>query len=196
MNVRITSAGIPGISGGNVTVTIPQGLTTATHRVDIPDGSPEDGKVTATLRSGSGYTLAPAPGNAAAVTISDQTVSVEPVTAAIQPGVAPQFRVTATSPIAETTTVNLSITVEEGITGIANANVTVVIPANAASALYTLPPAALAPGVDGRLVFAAVRPGDGYAPADPPDDRASVFVHNADFDGYGIILDIWTSPGV
>ncbi len=71
VRVRITSsiASLRGTAG----VAILAGETTGTHRVNIPESSPEGGTVTVTLRSGRGYTVAPAPDNAAAeVTISHE----------------------------------------------------------------------------------------------------------------------------
>ncbi len=142
--VAITASGDFGVTAGTRTVTILSGATQATLTVaTVDDGDDEsDGRVTATLVAGSGYTVGPSSSKTAPVADDDDPAPVIPeisVTAGgdVIEGSGAVFTVTASPP--KSAAFDVSVTVSaSGEWGVAAGSRTVSFAAGAASATLTI----------------------------------------------------------
>ena len=160
-------------TGGTSTFTVP----TANDRVDEADGM-----ITATVTSGSGYTVAVAPNNSATVTVTDDDdpeVSIA-AGASVTEGGDATFTVTASSAPATSLFVNVSVDdgVGDFISGPAPQMVT--IPAGGTSATLTVPTLDDSVNEADGMITATIAPGTGYTVAAPPAHRAAVAVSDDD----------------
>ncbi len=145
--VAITASGDFGVTAGTRTVTILSGATQATLTVaTVDDGDDEpDGRVTATLVAGSGYTVGPQASQSAPITDDDDPPPVIPeisVTAGgdVIEGSDAVFTVTASPP--KSAAFEVSVTVSAvGEWGVAAGSRTVTFAADAATATLTVPTA-------------------------------------------------------
>ena len=165
-------------------VTIPANMTSATLTVPTVDDSMNevDGRITATLAPGTGYTVAAPPAHRATVTVSDDddpVVRITAVTSPVTEGEAALFTVSASSASASALMVNVSV-MDSGSFLSGTAPTTVTINAGQMSALLRVATEDDRLDEADGMITATVTTGSGYTVATSPDNSAMVMVNNDD----------------
>ncbi len=191
VNLTITDTGdyLVNGEGGAKTVSMTTGTATYTVRTDDDSTDEANGAVIATLTeytgTGTGYTVASAPGNTASVTVNDNdaTPPEARITGgnAVTEGTPAEFTVTLTPAPTENVTVNLTITqtgggyVASGALGAQRVTV-----GTAGTATYTVPTVGDSTAETNGAVIATLTEytgtGTGYTVASAPNNAASVTV--------------------
>ena len=145
----------------------------------------EDGLVTAVIKAGSGYTVAPSPADSAQVAVTDNddptpVISISGGAAATE-GEDATFDITAAPAPADNLSVELTVaeTGDFAAPGATGANKTVVIGASGA-ATYTVATVNDETDEPNGSITATLNDGAGYAVAPPPNNAASVAVNDND----------------
>ena len=194
---------------GARTVTVPANTATLAFSVNtVNDETDEaDGSISARILRRSQYRVAPAPGNQAAVTVTDDDVPTPAVSlTSDHPERETAFegaelKFTLRTDIAPETDLDVTVNVSQPGNAFVNAgqtgNRTVTIPANARRKSFTVQTHddSVEEDPSHARVTATVRSGAGYTLADPPRHEAAVDVHDNDGLPIANILDVETAEG-
>ena len=194
---------------GARTETIPANTATFTFSVNTVNDEADEanGSISARILRRSQYRVAPAPGNQAAVTVTDDDVptpvvsltSDHPERETAFEGA--ELKFTLRTDIAPETDLDVTVNVSQPGNAFVNAsqtgNRTVTVPANARRKSFTVRTHddSVEENPSHATVTATVRSGAGYALADSPRHEAAVDVHDNDGLPIANILDVETEEG-
>ena len=197
VSVAVTESGSYIADLAPTEVFITAGATTVTLAVSTDDDEmgERSGSITVRIIRGTGYTVADAPDNEAAVTVLDNDTPAARISADATPiteGTAATFRVTLGSAApADGLTINVDVT-ESGSYIVGAAPATVVIASGATTGTLVVSTDDDAVIEETGIITAELNAGTGYTVADAPDNAAVVTVLDDDTPVASILADILT----
>ena len=187
VKLTVTQTGdfaVQGATGDKTVVVGTSGSATYTAATTNDDADEPNGKITATLNDGEGYTVADTPNNAASVTVNDNDDTIPVISisggAAVTEGDNASFTVTAQPTPDADLTVNLTIAQTGDFAAQGASGTKTVVIGTSGTATYAVATINDETDEANGSITATINAGAGYTVADPPGNDALVAVNDND----------------